>query len=159
MTRSFRLPHPDRPHETTTFLVAPRHLQTTPRYDQQTFYGTRQHYIAIRRLPDVCDATIHALPALRNRQPTTSHEPRLHKLHSTRLRYLAKPDTMRFAIFSFFVALLATLIMAAAPHRSVIISWPKDTPDEIVEQSKEAIRQAKGKMGFLHVCTIAGGTY
>ncbi|KAB2105060.1 hypothetical protein AG0111_0g7062 [Alternaria gaisen] len=51
---------------------------------------------------------------------------------------------MRFAIFSFLVALLATLIMATAPHRSVIISWPKDTPDEIVEQSKEAIRQAKG---------------
>jgi hypothetical protein len=53
---------------------------------------------------------------------------------------------MRFAIFSFLVALLATFVMAAtAPHRSVIISWPNDTPDEIVEQSKEAIRQAKGK--------------
>jgi len=52
---------------------------------------------------------------------------------------------MRFAIFSFLVALLAAFVMASAPHRSVIISWPNDTPDDIVEQSKEAIRQAKGK--------------
>ncbi|KAG9195691.1 hypothetical protein G6011_00812 [Alternaria panax] len=51
---------------------------------------------------------------------------------------------MRSAVFSLLVALLATVVMATAPHRSVIISWPKDTPDEIVEQSKEAIRQAKG---------------
>jgi hypothetical protein len=60
---------------------------------------------------------------------------------------------MRFAVFSFLVALLAAFVMAAAPHRSVIISWPKDTPDEIVEQSKEAIRQAKGKRHFTHPCT------
>ncbi|KAF1831042.1 hypothetical protein BDW02DRAFT_572389 [Decorospora gaudefroyi] len=51
---------------------------------------------------------------------------------------------MRFAILSLLIALLATFAMAAAPHRSVIISWPNDTPDEIVEQSKEAIRKAKG---------------
>jgi len=52
---------------------------------------------------------------------------------------------MRFIIFSLLVALLATFAMATAPQRSVIISWPNDTPDEIVEQSKEAIRKAKGK--------------
>ncbi|KAF1944855.1 hypothetical protein EJ02DRAFT_70787 [Clathrospora elynae] len=51
---------------------------------------------------------------------------------------------MRYAPVSFFVALLATFAMAAAPQRSVIISWPNDTPDEIVEQSKEAIRKAQG---------------
>ena len=51
---------------------------------------------------------------------------------------------MRFAILSFLVAFLAAFVMASAPHRSVIISWPNDTPDDIVEQSKEAIRQAKG---------------
>jgi hypothetical protein len=52
---------------------------------------------------------------------------------------------MRAAFLSLFVALFATVAMAVAPQRSVIISWPKDTPDEIVEQSKEAIRKAKGK--------------
>ncbi|USP80472.1 uncharacterized protein yc1106_07746 [Curvularia clavata] len=51
---------------------------------------------------------------------------------------------MRSVILSLLVALLATLAMAAAPQRSVIISWPNDTPDDIVEQSKEAIRKAKG---------------
>jgi hypothetical protein len=58
---------------------------------------------------------------------------------------------MRFAVFSFLVALLAALVMATAPQRSVIISWPKETPDEIVEQSKEAIRQAKGKRHRRHM--------
>jgi hypothetical protein len=52
---------------------------------------------------------------------------------------------MRFAILTFLIALFATYAMAAAPQRSVIVSWPNDTPDEIVEQSKEAIRKAKGK--------------
>jgi hypothetical protein len=52
---------------------------------------------------------------------------------------------MRFTLFALVVALFATFAMAAAPHRSVIISWPNNTPDEIVEQSKEAIRKAKGK--------------
>jgi hypothetical protein len=62
---------------------------------------------------------------------------------------------MRFAVFSFLVALLATFVMAAAPQRSVIISWPNDTPDEIVEQSKEAIRQAKGMGYFLHSYAVS----
>ncbi|KNG50345.1 protease propeptide inhibitor [Stemphylium lycopersici] len=51
---------------------------------------------------------------------------------------------MRFAILSVLVALFATFVMATAPHRAVIISWPNDTPDEIVEQSKDAIRKAQG---------------
>lgn len=55
---------------------------------------------------------------------------------------------MRFAILTLLVALFVTYAMAAAPYRSVIISWPNETPDEIVEQSKEAIRKAKGKTSF-----------
>jgi hypothetical protein len=55
---------------------------------------------------------------------------------------------MRFTLFALVVALFATFAMAVAPHRSVIISWPNNTPDEIVEQSKEAIRKAKGKTIF-----------
>jgi hypothetical protein len=56
---------------------------------------------------------------------------------------------MHFALFSLVVALLASFTMAVAPHRSVIVSWPNNTPDEIVEQSKEAIRKAKGKSPLL----------
>jgi hypothetical protein len=51
---------------------------------------------------------------------------------------------MRFAITSLFVALLATFAMAVAPQKSVIMSWPNDTPDSVVEAAKQAIIDAKG---------------
>ncbi len=53
---------------------------------------------------------------------------------------------MRFTVFSLVIALLAAFAMAVAPQRSVVISWPNDTPDHIVEEAKEAIRNAKGYM-------------
>jgi hypothetical protein len=34
--------------------------------------------------------------------------------------------------------------MAVAPHKSVIMSWPNDTPDSVVEEAKQAIIAAKG---------------
>ncbi|EMD59470.1 hypothetical protein GGP41_009323 [Bipolaris sorokiniana] len=55
---------------------------------------------------------------------------------------------MRTALIPLVVALFATVAMGLAPQRSVIISWPNDTPDEIVEQSKEAIRKAKGEITY-----------
>ncbi|CAO2648480.1 Nn.00g077470.m01.CDS01 [Neocucurbitaria sp. VM-36] len=51
---------------------------------------------------------------------------------------------MRFALLSLTIALLAAFAMAVAPQRSVIISWPNETPDQVVEDAKEAIRKAKG---------------
>ena len=51
---------------------------------------------------------------------------------------------MRFVLTSLFVALLAAFAMAAAPHKSVIMSWPNDTPDSVVEEAKQAIINAKG---------------
>lgn len=51
---------------------------------------------------------------------------------------------MRFALFSLVIALLAAFAMAAAPHKSVIMSWPNDTPDSVVEEAKQAIIDAKG---------------
>jgi hypothetical protein len=51
---------------------------------------------------------------------------------------------MRFALTSLFVALLATFAMAVAPQKSVIMSWPNDTPDSVVEAAKQAIIDAKG---------------
>lgn len=59
---------------------------------------------------------------------------------------------MRYALFSLVVALLATFAMAVAPQRSVIISWPNETPDHIVEGAKEAIRKAKGEVRILGPC-------
>ncbi|KAF1918020.1 hypothetical protein BDU57DRAFT_514556 [Ampelomyces quisqualis] len=51
---------------------------------------------------------------------------------------------MRFALGSLLVALLATLAMGLARQKSVIMSWPKDTPDSVVEAAKQAIIDAKG---------------
>jgi hypothetical protein len=51
---------------------------------------------------------------------------------------------MRFALSVLFVALLAAFAMAAAPYKSVIMSWPNDTPDSVVEAAKQAIIDAKG---------------
>lgn len=61
---------------------------------------------------------------------------------------------MRTAFIPLVVSLFATVAMGLAPHRSVIISWPNDTPDEIVEQSKEAIRKAKGKWRDGRICLL-----
>lgn len=51
---------------------------------------------------------------------------------------------MRFALSASFVALLATFAMAVAPQKSVIMSWPNDTPDSVVQAAKQAIIDAKG---------------
>ncbi|KAF2129134.1 hypothetical protein P153DRAFT_367406 [Dothidotthia symphoricarpi CBS 119687] len=51
---------------------------------------------------------------------------------------------MRFTILSVLIALFATFAMAAVPQKSVIISWPNETPDHVVEEAKEAIRKANG---------------
>lgn len=64
---------------------------------------------------------------------------------------------MRFALLSFVAtALLAPLAMAVAPQRSVILSWPNETPDQIVEDAKEAIRKAKGvsKSPHASLCSL-----
>ncbi|KAH7117975.1 hypothetical protein B0J11DRAFT_583351 [Dendryphion nanum] len=52
---------------------------------------------------------------------------------------------MRFAIFSFLLALLATYAVAVAPIlKPVIVSYSDDTPDDIVKSAKQAILDAKG---------------
>jgi hypothetical protein len=49
---------------------------------------------------------------------------------------------MRFAVASVCVAFLTSFAMAA--QRSVIISFPNDTPDSVVEDCKESIRSNGG---------------
>lgn len=49
---------------------------------------------------------------------------------------------MRFAIFSFLLALLAAYAMAVAPLRSVIISYPNETPQDVVDSACDAIENA-----------------
>ncbi|XTI95063.1 hypothetical protein V2W45_1443857 [Cenococcum geophilum] len=51
---------------------------------------------------------------------------------------------MRLAIFSLLVALLAAYVMAVAPQKSVIVSYPDNTPDSVLSKAKEAIVKAGG---------------
>jgi hypothetical protein len=49
---------------------------------------------------------------------------------------------MRFAILSTLFAVFVTSTMAVAPLKSVIISYPNETPQEVVEKAMESIKDA-----------------
>ncbi|KAF2250627.1 hypothetical protein BU26DRAFT_517454 [Trematosphaeria pertusa] len=51
---------------------------------------------------------------------------------------------MRFALLSFVLALFVAITMAVAPLQPVIISFPKEAPDSLLESAKEAIKKAGG---------------
>ncbi|OCK80186.1 hypothetical protein K432DRAFT_382465 [Lepidopterella palustris CBS 459.81] len=51
---------------------------------------------------------------------------------------------MRFAILSLLLALLAAYAIAVAPQKSVIVSYPDNTPDSVLSQAKAAIVDAGG---------------
>ncbi|GAB7352937.1 hypothetical protein MBLNU459_g3518t1 [Dothideomycetes sp. NU459] len=49
---------------------------------------------------------------------------------------------MKFTLHILLIALLVALAYAAAPQKAVIISYPKDTPDSVVDKAKAAIKEA-----------------
>lgn len=49
---------------------------------------------------------------------------------------------MKFYLHILFVVLLAAFAYAAAPQKQVVVSYPNDTPDSVVEQAKAAVREA-----------------
>ena len=53
---------------------------------------------------------------------------------------------MKFYLASLFLALMFALLATASklPKKSVVVSYPKDTPDHVVEQAMEGIRKAGG---------------
>ncbi|KAK4996252.1 hypothetical protein BJ546DRAFT_1108531 [Cryomyces antarcticus] len=51
---------------------------------------------------------------------------------------------MRLAILSILLALLVVCTLAAAPQKAVIVSYPKDTPDFVIAQAQNAIKEAGG---------------
>ena len=51
---------------------------------------------------------------------------------------------MRFALSALLLALLVVLAAATSPQRSVIVSYPDDTPDSVLDEAKAAIKQAGG---------------
>lgn len=50
---------------------------------------------------------------------------------------------MKIALFS-FLALAAVALGATVPQKAVIISYPDETPDAILEQAKAGIKAAGG---------------
>jgi Mrp family chromosome partitioning ATPase len=50
---------------------------------------------------------------------------------------------MKLAIFS-ILALVAVVLGAAMPQKAVIVSYPDETPDSVVDQAKSAIKAAGG---------------
>ncbi|KAF2002511.1 hypothetical protein P154DRAFT_488535 [Amniculicola lignicola CBS 123094] len=62
---------------------------------------------------------------------------------------------MRFAILSTLLAVFVTYAMAVAPLKSVIISYPNDTPQSVVDQAMESIKAAGGEI--THIYNIIKG--
>ncbi|PQE22816.1 ase inhibitor propeptide protein [Rutstroemia sp. NJR-2017a BBW] len=50
---------------------------------------------------------------------------------------------MRFTLFSIFL-LVAVALSAAVPRKAVIVSYPDDTPDSVIDKAMDAIRAAGG---------------
>jgi hypothetical protein len=63
---------------------------------------------------------------------------------------------MRFAVASVCVALLTSFAMAT---RSVIISFPNDTPDSVVDECKDSIRKNGGTITHEYSTYLRRATY
>jgi len=50
---------------------------------------------------------------------------------------------MKFTLFT-VLAFLSLALAATMPQKAVIVSYPDDTPDSIVDQAKDAIKAAGG---------------
>lgn len=49
---------------------------------------------------------------------------------------------MKFTLHILLIALFVALTYGAAAQKAVIVSYPKDTPDSVVEKAKTAIKEA-----------------
>lgn len=49
---------------------------------------------------------------------------------------------MKFTIHLLLIALIVALAYAATEQKQVIVSYPKDTPDSVVENAMAAIKEA-----------------
>ncbi|KAF1353354.1 hypothetical protein BDV97DRAFT_346367 [Delphinella strobiligena] len=51
---------------------------------------------------------------------------------------------MKFTIHLLLIALFVVFAYASAPLKQVIVSYPNDTPDSVLEKAKAAIKEAGG---------------
>ncbi|KAI9880473.1 MAG: hypothetical protein M1830_002825 [Pleopsidium flavum] len=51
---------------------------------------------------------------------------------------------MKLNALSVLIAICAVAVLGAAPQKSVVVSYPQDTPDSVLTQAKDAIKAAGG---------------
>lgn len=55
---------------------------------------------------------------------------------------LFKSDIMKFTIHILLLVLLAVLVLASAEQKPVVVSYPKDTPQSVLDAAMDAIKKA-----------------
>jgi hypothetical protein len=52
---------------------------------------------------------------------------------------------MKFLFFSYFAILLSAVnVLALTPQKAVVVTYPENTPDSVMDQAKQAIINAGG---------------
>jgi hypothetical protein len=51
---------------------------------------------------------------------------------------------MKFYILSLLLALLAITVSAVAPQKAIIVTYPKHTPDSVIQDAMKAIKESGG---------------
>lgn len=57
---------------------------------------------------------------------------------------------MRIQLTVWLLAILAALVLAQAPQVPVVVSYPEDTPQSVLEDAMDAIRKAVGHAATPH---------
>jgi len=60
---------------------------------------------------------------------------------------------MRLFLGTFLLALLVAFALAAVPQKPIVVSYPADTPESVLEEAKAAIVKAVGRW---HCETVSG---
>jgi len=53
---------------------------------------------------------------------------------------------MKLNVFSILIAICAVAVLGLAPQKSVVVTYPQDTPDSVLTQAKDAIKAAVRKV-------------
>ena len=79
--------------------------------------------------------------APRVRLPRTVSLPLTNTWRKQRIVQRTYERDMKLFLFSLLIALLATCAMAAAPKRTVLVTYPKGTPDEVVTKAMNKVME------------------
>lgn len=49
---------------------------------------------------------------------------------------------MKLNILSIVLAIFASAVLGLAPQKAVVVTYPQDTPEDVISQAKDAVRAA-----------------